>query len=90
MTTVLWILIYVALFYFMARFGCGAHGSHRRHGDHAVVSARIDPVCGMAVSDEDSFKLMYHKGEYRFCSHSCLEKFEANPERYTDEGRLAS
>jgi hypothetical protein len=32
MTSVLWILFYVAIFYVMFRYGgcCGGHGSHRR------------------------------------------------------------
>lgn len=90
MTTVLGILIYAGLFYLMARYGCGAHGSHRRHGHHTVTGARIDPVCGMAVAEDDGFRHLYRNGEYRFCSRTCLEKFEANPERYTGVDRLAS
>jgi len=43
-----------------------------------------DPVCGMKV-DEKSANFKSEKGSktYYFCSSSCKETFEKNPEKYT-------
>lgn len=30
----LWLLVFAAFFYFMMRFGCGAHMAHGGHGEH--------------------------------------------------------
>jgi len=107
MTTILSIVIYVALFYFMMRYGgCGGHSRHRRNAGHgdgkdvtshdhrpsgsAIESPRTDPVCGMAISDNDSYSRVYRGHEYRFCSRRCLDQFEKDPEIYLVEKRLAS
>jgi YHS domain-containing protein len=34
MSGILWLLVFGALFYFMMRFGCGAHMVHGGHGGH--------------------------------------------------------
>jgi YHS domain-containing protein len=107
MTSILWIVIYVALFYFMFRSGgcCGGHASHRGHGSHgtgdqpdsheghrtgAVMSASADPVCGMAVSEDDGYSRRYNGHAYRFCSKSCLDRFESDPGSFAAEERKAS
>lgn len=78
------LLLFAGLFYLMMRFGCGAHmihGHHGSHADHQEVK-HIDPVCGMEVAVDQGYGKM-HKGHlYRFCSRNCLDKFEAEPERY--------
>ena len=44
----------------------------------------IDPVCGMTVDPEHAAgSSEYHGRRYFFCSTSCLERFQAEPERYT-------
>lgn len=70
-------LMVAALFYLMMRFGCGAH---RVHGGHITKS--IDPVCGMEVPHDKGYSLMYQGAEFRFCSRSCLLKFDDHPDRY--------
>ncbi len=45
-----------------------------------------DPVCGMDVSPETKNRLTYADKEYLFCSTNCLNKFQAQPEQYTDLG----
>jgi len=48
------LLLFAALFYFMMRFGCGAHmvhghgghGGQREHTGHQEGPRAIDPVCG--------------------------------------------
>ena len=86
--------------------GCGGHASHRRHrrpelggdasshdGHHSsggtVLSASRDPVCGMAVS-EGSLSRVYRGREYRFCSKTCMDRFDNNADQYADEERRAS
>ena len=107
MTSILWVLFYVAVFYLMFRYGgcCGGHGSRHRHGGHdsaggtrskedhrsgAVMSAGTDPVCGMAVSEDDGYARRYEGRTYHFCSKACLDRFEAAPDHYAGEERLAS
>lgn len=41
-----------------------------------------DPVCGMSVTADTPFQTGDGADRYYFCSKSCLQKFEANPERY--------
>jgi Cu+-exporting ATPase len=43
-----------------------------------------DPVCGMKVDDKKAPATSTHNGErYAFCSQDCKNKFDQNPERYT-------
>lgn len=44
-----------------------------------------DPVCGMRVEDNSSWKTQYEDQEYRFCSEKCLKSFESNPAKYVSE-----
>lgn len=86
----LWLLVWAALFYFMMRFGCGAHMVHG-HGGHGGdehaghmtgMSDAKDPVCGMAVASGQGYSEMYQGREFHFCSKKCLDKFDAEPQRY--------
>lgn len=92
MEGLLWFLIIGGLFYFMMRFGCGAHGAHGHggHGGHAGHAehaghggGQTDPVCGMPVAADQGYGKMYRGTSYQFCSRDCLDKFEADPEKYT-------
>jgi YHS domain-containing protein len=97
MEGLLWLLILGGLFYFMMRFGCGAHGVHGHgshgghghqagHGNHAGHgsggSDGKDPVCGMAVPADQGYAKMHEGTLYRFCSRNCLDRFEAEPNKY--------
>jgi len=77
----LWLLIFAGLFYVMMRFGCGAHmvHGHDHDGDHGDTR---DPVCGMKVSANRGYAKMHEGSMYRFCSRECLDRFEAEPDRY--------
>jgi Cu+-exporting ATPase len=49
-----------------------------------MPQAATDPVCGMTVEPEHAAGTSVFEGEtYYFCSKSCLERFTANPRRYT-------
>lgn len=80
------LLIWGGLFFVMMRYGCGAHimGGHHRHRDREGGDSNArDPVCGMPVPREASSAAAVHQGRtYYFCSRSCRDKFEADPEQY--------
>jgi YHS domain-containing protein len=92
------LLLFAAVFYFMMRFGCGAHMVHGHggggrddragHGGHAEPgegeqgTSARDPVCGMDVASEQGYTKMYGGRAYRFCSRACLDTFEEHPEQY--------
>lgn len=38
------LLIFVAVFYLMMRFGCGAHMVHGGHGKHGQHGGRVVPM----------------------------------------------
>ena len=107
MEGILWLLAIAGFFYFMMRFGCGAHmvhghGGHGNHGGqgdsdgvvkgdgthggHAVQGSvgrdPTDPVCGMEVDPASGYGRVYEGKEYRFCSRTCLDQFDAEPGRY--------
>jgi YHS domain-containing protein len=81
------LLLFAALFYFMMRFGCGAHmvhghGGHAQHGEREQGTSARDPVCGMDVAPGQGYAKMHGGREYRLCSRACLDKFDANPDQY--------
>lgn len=46
----------------------------------------VDPVCGMEIEESDAAATLKYEGTtYYFCSQSCRDQFEAEPERYTGE-----
>ncbi len=79
------LLIFAGLFFFMMRFGCGAHArhgkSHTSNPDYHSLELH-DPVCGMQVNSDEGYGFAYKSNMYRFCSRECLDKFDKNPEQY--------
>src|SRR5262245_5559546 len=58
---------------------------------HKTTSAEIDPVCGMTVDPASAHASLPHDGKtYHFCSTSCLHKFQADPAKYVDRGKLSA
>ena len=81
------LLMFAAFFYFMMRFGCGAHmvhghGAHGGHEHGSGATSATDPVCGMPVAAEHGYTKVQDGRPYRFCSRKCLDKFEASPGQY--------
>lgn len=78
------LLIFAGLFYFMMRFGCGAHMVHGKHNHTNEQSNTkvIDLVCGKEIDINKGYGLMFEETLYRFCSRNCLDKFEASPQRF--------
>ena len=62
------LLLFAAFFYFMMRFGCGAHMVHGNHGkrDGLGDSAANDPVCGMPVASGEGYAMLRQGRQYRF------------------------
>lgn len=86
-----WLIVAGGLFFLMMRAGCGAHvgggHGHHGHGDDTQHSDERDPVCGMALKPGSSSQSVVHQGKtYYFCSQTCRDKFEANPQQYTADG----
>lgn len=89
MEGLLGLLLFAAFFYLMMRFGCGAHMVHGHHGGHGdkqggkpPATTDTDPVCGMKVPVDRGYAKLHAGRSYRFCSKNCLDKFDANPEKY--------
>ncbi len=48
----------------------------------------LDPVCGMTIAPADAVGHVDYRGTtYYFCNESCLEQFQADPERFLDPAR---
>jgi P-type Cu+ transporter len=64
---------------------------HRHHVSAAsVAEGTKDPVCGMTVEPRRTPHTATHSGaDYFFCSAGCRTKFQADPARYLDAGKLA-
>ncbi|HID81407.1 MAG TPA: heavy metal translocating P-type ATPase [Chromatiales bacterium] len=50
--------------------------------EHKHQEPLQDPVCGMQVSKESKYRFVYKDEPYYFCSQSCQDKFQADPENY--------
>ena len=96
MEALIYFLLWAGVFFVMMRFGCGAHvmGHGHRHGDPspaqtprserriALPREDIDPVCGMRVDPAKAKSSVFGDRAYYFCSASCRDKFEANPQAF--------
>ncbi len=81
------LLLFAAFFYLMMRFGCGAHAVHGNQSGHeghgtAGKGSTEDPVCGMTVEPGQGYTKNEEGRIWHFCSRKCLDKFEAEPQRY--------
>lgn len=84
------LLFWAALFFLLMRFGCGAHmirgrGAHGEPKHDNRKNKHIDPVCDMEVEVDQGYGKMYEGELYRFCSRSCLDKFESDPKHYINK-----
>lgn len=89
MSGLLSLLLFAAFFYFMMRFGCGAHMVHGDHGGHeghggmgTQEGSAKDPVCGMPVKAGQGYTKNHEGRVLHFCSKQCLDEFDAEPRRY--------
>jgi YHS domain-containing protein len=61
-------------------------GMHQHPQAETKEKTVKDPVCGMNVLPSKSFKAVYKKNSYYFCSAAEKAKFEKAPERYLKKG----
>jgi len=73
-------LVFAGFFYLMMRHGCGAHMIHGKH--NLVDVDHTDPVCGMKVGKSTGYGMVHDDHLYRFCSRTCLDSFESDPDQY--------
>ena len=59
----------------------GSQQSTQR-GPSQQTRKATDPVCGMQVMPGGSFRSEYEGTTYEFCSQSCKQQFDRDPERY--------
>ncbi len=82
-----------------AHVGHGGHGGHSAQRDssgdqtvtpstHHALDTGVDPVCGMKVEPGAGYASAYQNQTVRFCSRDCLDKFEAQPQRYLGAGAM--
>lgn len=97
-SSLLWLLAWAALFFFMmSKGGCGMHG--RRHHEHGAGPSPAhdrdddrgstpsgtsrDPVCGMQIDPDRAAGFRQVAGQaFYLCSATCLERFDSDPTRY--------
>lgn len=54
------------------------------------MATQIDPVCGMQVNERTAAGRSEYQGwTYYFCSASCKQKFDQDPERYARQSQEA-
>ena len=58
--------------------------NHRElHRGPSPAALPVDPVCGMTVDPATARASGLHDGRtYYFCCPSCMQKFQADPQRY--------
>jgi YHS domain-containing protein len=50
------------------------------------TTIHTDPVCGMEIDESQTAGTSEYLGKtYYFCSTACKEKFDENPDEYTEE-----
>ncbi len=94
---ILYFLLLAGLFFFMMRFGCGAHimghghshgaNSSNQRGDNGDLrwiapDQAVDLVCGMTVQTAGAKTTVHNGHVYYFCSQECRQKFETSPNSY--------
>jgi len=86
MDGLLTLLFYAAIFYFLMRFGCGAHMAHGHHDKEKESTEEeifLDPVCGEKVAEAQGYGELVDGRLFRFCSKECLNTFDENITEYS-------
>lgn len=70
----------------MAKHNAQPHNQQQNHIAPFTESETElkDPVCGMAVTTDSEHHLEYQSHMYYFCSAKCVEKFNQQPQQYTN------
>lgn len=47
---------------------------------------KTDPVCGMQINEQQAAGTSDYQGKsFHFCSSTCKQQFDQNPQRYTSQ-----
>jgi YHS domain-containing protein len=87
MQTLIYFLVWGAVFLVLMRLGCGAHimgHGHFHSASDNPPKKDTDPVCGMTIETAKAKSSVYQGHIYYFCSQDCREKFEAWPRGYVN------
>lgn len=60
----------------------GMKSKPHKHPGNAVQGKAVDPVCGMEVIPPAKGHIEYRAKHYYFCSKTCKDDFEKEPEKY--------
>jgi Cu+-exporting ATPase len=64
--------------------------SHAQDSTTGRAASIVDPICGMMVKPERAAGSAVHAGQaFYFCSQHCLERFQADPDRYAGGQRTS-
>ena len=56
-----------------------------------MANAQRDPVCNMEVDEQSAAGRSQYRGQtYYFCTESCKDEFDQNPEMYVDQGEQSA
>jgi YHS domain-containing protein len=62
------------------------HSPHTVRNQEVTMTRQRDPVCGMMVEPAKAYGPVTHRQrEYYFCSEECMDRFNADPDRYVAE-----
>jgi YHS domain-containing protein len=82
------LIVFALLFYFMMRFGCGAHMTHGHHShtDNAQDQQELfDPINGEQVEENEGYGKLHNGKLYRFTSKENLNEFDKNPDKFINK-----
>ena len=82
------LIIFALFFYFMMRFGCGAHIAHGHHNhvdNENDQQTFFDPISGEQVEENKGYGKLYNDKLYRFISKENLDEFDKNPDKYINK-----
>lgn len=52
-----------------------------------MANTQRDPVCNMEINEQSAAGRSQYQGQtYYFCTESCKEEFDRNPEQYANQG----
>lgn len=52
-----------------------------------MANTQRDPVCNMEIDEQSAAGRSQYQGQtYYFCTESCKEEFDRNPEQYANQG----
>ena len=79
------LIVFALVFFLLMSWGCGGRmvrGLRESGASGERAGVDRDPVCGMTVAPGEGLSKEHGARTLRFCSRSCLERFEEHPEMF--------